>query len=86
MEIKLKWRKYNTNIEETKAVKKALAKIGQSKAKVRHGKGMGSGWLKVYIPKQPGNFFDNLMYFTKFLMEVTERSGEYDGRIQIIFI
>jgi len=82
----MSWRKFKSNKEETKAVKKALAKIGQSKAKVTHGRGTASGWLDVYIPKQPGDFFENLIYFKKYLMEVTGRSGEYDGRIQIVFV
>ena len=82
----MSWRNFKTNAEETKAVKKALAKIGQSKAKVTHGRGTASGWLKVFIPKQPGDYFAHLAYFQKYLMEVTGRSGEYDGRIQIVFV
>jgi len=80
------WRKYATHSQETRAVKKALAKIGQPKAKVRHGRGTAYGWLDVYIPKQSGDSFEKKAYFTKYLMEVTGRSGEYDGRIQIVFI
>lgn len=93
----MSWRNQDSHIEETRAVKKALADAG-IKAKVTHDKGTAWCWLHINLgdPKkrnglkkvESGNIYtdEELELHRKALniaLKITGRKGDYDGEIII---
>jgi len=70
--------------QETSLVKKAIQAEGYSNVRVRHGTGTACGWLKVYCDQKLGQSWqDKNRSVTQIAQRVTERHGEYDGRINV---
>jgi len=73
-------RNHKTRREETQAVKAALKKAGIV-ARVGHGTGTARGWLKIrpnFVPSEDEN-----RRIIRIAIDVTGRTGEYDGRILV---
>jgi DNA repair protein RadC len=92
------WRKYESHKEETAAVKAALKAAGIN-AEVGHGTGTAWAWLEINVGKGPHvhdigdhrscNFCDRrweqiVHRALKIALEVTGRTGPYNGEINIL--
>ena len=71
-----------TRREETKLVKDALEANGYRGCRVKHGTGTAHGWLKIYL--SAGTSWDVCTAAMMIAMQVTGRSGEYNGRINVM--
>ena len=71
-------------LAETKAVKAALIKAGYIAVKVGHGTGTAWGWLHIKCDEKPSQDWQGKYSDVEAIaQQVTGRSGDYGGRINI---
>jgi len=71
-------------VAETKAVKTALIKAGYVGVRVSHGTGTARSWLHIICDELPSQTRqDKYAEVEHIAQQVTGRSGDYGGRIQI---
>lgn len=70
--------------QETTAVKRALLEAGIPVRRVIHGRGTAWGWLDIYLEHGAcRDQYETGREAIRIAQEVTGRSGDYDGRINV---
>ena len=73
-----------TSRAETRKVRDALVRAGYTGVHVGHGTGTACGWLHIKADGLPGQTWqDRYQAIGRIAQQVTDRSGDYGGRINI---